>query len=345
MKKMGRRERNIVAFFPYSFCQTSYIYTMQGFLETKYKVIDYLNLFSGLYDLWEVKSIYLNWPERTMNDKDIRLMKRAKFYGVKIIWVYHNKIPHDTDETDRIVRNTRFLIKISDVIIIHSHQSIEILKQYEPKFKFEKVQFLPHPDFVGDYFDYMQPAETSQHKDKFLFAFYSQIRPYKNIEILINAFDRLDKSYECELVIVGQASSKEYFDSLKAIAKDNDKITLCAKYINSLEMAAYLKRADILVLPYSYKSVMNSGTMIMSFSYKRTVIVPDICMANDYNDSLIYRYTYKDEENHICELHKKMELAYQDGKEKCLEKGEKLYNIVIRDSAKNKVKKDLLNIV
>lgn len=343
--KMRRQDRNIVAFFPYSLCQTSYIYTMQGFLESKYKVIDYSNLLDGVYDLWEIKSIYLNWSENVFKDNDIGLIKKAKCCGVKIVWVYHNKIPHDSDKTDMAIKNTRFFIKISDVIIIHSRQSIEILKQFEPKLKYEKVIFLPHPEFVGDYFEYMQPAETPQHKDKFLFAFYSQIRPYKNIEILINAFNRFDKSYECELVIVGQAPSKEYFDLLKEMSQDNDKITITDRYINSLEMAAYLDQADILVLPYSYKSSMNSGTMIMAFSYKRTVIVPDICMANDYDDSLIYKYAYGDEENHICELHRKMEIAYKDGKELCREKGEELYNIVMRDNAKNKVKRDLISIV
>ena len=343
--KMRRQERNIVAIFPYSLCQTSYIYTMQGFLESEYKVIDYFDLLDGLYDLWEIRTIYLNWPENMIKDKDIRLIKKAKLCGVKIVWVYHNKIPHDSDKTDMVIGNTRFLIKISDVIIIHSHQSVEILKKFEPKLKYEKVKFLAHPEFVGDYFEYTQPDELPRHKDCFLFAFYSQIRPYKNIEILINAFNRLDKSYECELVIMGQAPSKEYFNVLKEMSQNNDKITLTAQYINSLEMAAYLEQADILVLPYSYKSSMNSGTMIMAFSYKRTVIVPDICMANDYDDSLIYKYTYGNEENHIQELHKKMEMAYKDGKERCREKGEKLYNIVTRDNAKNKVKEELISIV
>lgn len=343
--KMRRQDRNIVAFYPYSLCQTSYIYTMQGFLESKYKVIDYFDLLNGVYDLWEIRSIYLNWPENMVKDKDIRLIKKAKCYGVKIVWVYHNKIPHDSDITDMVTRNTRFLIKISDVIIIHSRQSVEILKQFEPKLKYEKVRFLAHPEFVGDYFGYAHPDKTPGNKDCFLFAFYSLIRPYKNIEILINAFNRLNKSYDCRLVIAGYSPSEEYFSSLKEIAQNNDKVTLCSQYINSLEMAVYLEQADILVLPYSYKSAMNSGTMIMAFSYKRTVIVPDICMANDYDDSLIYKYTYGDEENHIQELHKKMEMAYKDGKERCREKGEKLYNIVTQDNAKNKVKEELISIV
>ena len=343
--KMRKQERNIVAFYPYSLCQTSYIHTMQGFLESKYEVIDYFDLLDGFYDLREIRSIYLNWPENMIKDNDIRLIKKAKLCGVRIVWVYHNKIPHDSDKTDMVVRNTKFLIKISNIIIIHSRQSVEVLKQFEPKFKLDKVKYLGHPEFAGDYFGYMQTDKLQKHNDHFLFAFYSQIRPYKNIEILINAFNRLDKSYECELVIVGQSSSEEYFNSLKAISMDNDRITLISHYINSLEMAAYLERADILVLPYSYKSAMNSGTMIMAFSYKRTVIVPDICMANDYDESLIYKYTYGDEENHIHELQKKMEAAYKDGKEQCWGKGEKLYNIVVHDNAKDKVKKELISIV
>ena len=72
-------------------------------------------------------------------------------------------------------------------------------------------------------------------------------------------------------------------------------------------MESYMNIADVLVLPYNVESGMNSGVMLMAFSYKTTVIVSDIAMADEYDDNLIYKYSYDDKASHIENLAKKME--------------------------------------
>ena len=60
-------------------------------------------------------------------------------------------------------------------------------------------------------------------------------------------------------------------------------------------MEAYLKCADVLVAPYNKESSLNSGTLWMAMSYKKSMILPRIGCVKDipnYND-LLYVYNYE----------------------------------------------------
>lgn len=332
-----------IAFYPFTLNQLTYINLTQQIIESKYDVIDYLDLKTGLYDLLSVRSIYLNWIEDKLDNDDKRLLEIAKSLHINIVWIFHNKVTHDTKKVDKSINNIQFLIKISSKIIVLSHSSVKFLKEYVPALNMRKVHFIPHLEFIGDYGDFGQVKDIIPiGNDDFVFALYGRICRYKNIEILIKAFQQMDASYKCKLVIAGRSESKDYVDELRDLINGNAKIILLDKYIQDLEMGSYLNLADTLVLPYNVESGMNSGAMIMAFSYKTTVIVSDIAMADEHDDNLIYKYSYSNEDDHIEKLAKKMEEAYCEGKQKNAEKGLKLYNQVLVENAKEKVKDELL---
>lgn len=335
--------RNMIAFYPFTLNQLIYINLTQQMIESKYDVIDYLDLKRGLYDLLSVRTIYLNWIEDKLDSTDRKILKIAKLLHINIVWVFHNKVTHDTKNVDESIKNIQFLIRISSKIIILSHSSLKFLKEYVPALNMRKVHFIPHLEFVDDYGDFGKAKDMIPiGEDDFVFALYGRICRYKNIEILIKAFQQLDASYKCKLVIAGGSESEDYVDELRGLIKGNERIILSDKYIQDLEMGYYLNLVDVLVLPYNVESGMNSGAMIMAFSYKTTVIVSDIAMADEYDDNLIYRYSYSNEEDHIKKLAQKMEEAYCEGKQKNAEKGLKLYNQVLVENAKEKVKDELL---
>ena len=53
----------------------------------------------------EIKCIYLNWIENTLDELDRQLLKKAKKMRVKIIWVFHNRLPHDTKSEQQDIDN------------------------------------------------------------------------------------------------------------------------------------------------------------------------------------------------------------------------------------------------
>lgn len=343
---MLKNMKELVAFYPYQKDDINYINSMWYFIASEYTVIDYRDLKKGLYLPCFVKAVYLNWIENILDEKDRKVLKLSKQQSSKIIWVFHNKIPHDSQDVEEKINNIKFLIKISDYIIIHSQSSINYLLEYCPRIKKKKIQYIPHPNYIMDYHKYGDIRTLLNiNQDAFVFGIYGLVRPYKNIEVLIEAFNSLPDSYNCNLIIAGAPVSLEYEKNLKNACQANNKIKLCFQNINSIQMQSYLEAIDVMVLPYNLKSSMNSGAMIMAFSYGKTVIVPSIAMAKDFADDLIYRYSYSNTIEHSVILKQVMIRAYVNGKEDNQKKGKELLDIVKQQNNKEIVRNQLLYLI
>ncbi len=318
---------------------------MQLMLELKYSVIDYWSLKEGWYSLGAIRTIYLNWIEKRLDRTDRALLRKAKLLNINVVWVFHNKIPHDVSNILEMENNICFLIRNSTHIIIHSRNSIEILKGYEKNLNINKVCYIPHPNYIGDYGAYRGIKKMPDFGESFVFAFLGQIRPYKNIEVLLAAFKMLKDKYDCSLMLAGMAPSQEYLDRLTQLVKGQNGIYFFNKYVDDMEMERYLDVADIIVTPYALRSSMNSGTMIMAYSCGKTTITPSICMAEDFPDDLIYKYRYATETEHVNQLALQMEQALLNGKEENARRGRQLQEIVKNEYSKEKVERRLLSII
>lgn len=338
--------RKVVVFCSCTLKGISYIHNVQRMIESKYEVVDYKELKKGNVDLLTVRTIYLNWLENTFDEEDAKVLQKAKRYHVKIVWIFHNKVSHDVELRKNSIESIKFLSQISDKIILHSKSSIDVLQEYNPKISLKRVVYIEHPEFIGQYGKLKSKnTEFGKKEGEFVFGMYGAIRRYKNIEVLIKAFSRLNEEYKCKLLIAGACRDKQYLNELLESKEKDERIVIQASYIEDLEMQTYLDYADVLVLPYSYISSMNSGAMIMAFSYKKTVIVPDICMAEDFPDNLIYKYHYENEQEHIEMLCSQLKKAYENGREKNAMKGNELFDIVEKDYNRECVKEKILRLV
>ncbi len=342
---------NRVAFFPYRTYGIDYIVTMQRLIGTQYEVVDYKHLKYGLWDISEIGCIYLNWLEDYMDEDDKTFLRRASESGIKIIWVFHNKVTHDSNECDKSLSNIVFLSRICDSIVLHSKNSGRILASicgmsYEGLK--EKFIYIPHPNYIGDYRAYNYPGKKRLYEEandsRFTFLFVGQMRPYKNIEVLIRAFQSVRNLTDSRLIMAGRFINKNYYRKILQFCDGSHDIILHPFYVGALEMKTILDKSDVLVLPYSLESSMNSGTMLMAFSYKKTVIIPDICMADDYSDELIYKYQYRDENEHVEGLKKAMIESYRAGKDEMRHRGVELYKTVERDNSKETVRNMLIDL-
>ena len=342
--------RETVAFYPYSPDGVSYIGYIQSFVRSRYDVVDYAFLRQRIVDVVDVKFIYLNWIEDILTDTDIQLLQKAKECDVKIIWTYHNKISHDACCIENSISKLRFLADVADVIILHSKHSDLILAEntsISPDRLIPKLRYLPHPNYIGDYYSFSYPGTgffEERKDDCFTFLFLGMIRRYKNIEVLVDAYNAVKDKMKSRLIIAGKVVPNSYLKSINEISKESD-IIIYPHYVGSLELAAFLKMADVLVFPYDTRSSMNSGSIIMAFSYSRTAIVSDICMTEDFPDNLLLKYHYKNEREHISNLADKMLEAYKVGSDSLKKKGTCLRNIMENEYNREIVKTTLLNIM
>lgn len=335
----------IVAIEPCVRNKTTYIGMINAMLETECHVVSYKDAKKRLYPLSSINSIYLNWIENKLDQTDKDFLNEAKQNGIKIVWVFHNKIPHSSKTVDKDIENIKFLMKIADKICILSNGSIQFLKEYDSDLDEKKVELLPHQDFVGMFGNLGKSRVKEMIGDADLvFSCFGRIAFYKNLEVMIKAFNKFNRNKKCKLLIAGRPVDHEYVACLEKLAS-NENIIFIPEYIPASMMGTYLEYSDILILPYDVRSSMNSSAMIMAFSYKRTVITSNISMASEFDKNLIYEYSYDSEEEHINQLQLQMEKVYSVGKYKLRENGEKIFNYLLSNNSKESIRKKLLSIV
>lgn len=318
--------RDIILFHPYENTSNTYIERMRE-IYSKNRNVKSFTTFLRTHPLSgrEVKAVVFNWVESSPIYHFVLFLIWTKVFGIKIIWTFHNKLPHES--SSNILANIKMysMELLSNKIVLHSKQSLHELRTERAK---RKAVYIPHIHYINAYNNSGKfPLIELDSSNRIIYLFLGMLRPYKNIELLISAFKEIALP-NSHLVIAGKPFNDEYKYSIESMCSGIHNITLDLRFIPDSEMPDYLESTDVLVLPYNKTSSMNSGTMIMAFSYRCPVIIPDIPMAKDWdgtNTCFMYTYTA---DNHKEKLKEAMVSAYNAGKDGLKLMGENGFNIV-----------------
>jgi len=313
-----------------------YLENLSRILSSKFQVDGYYSIKSGgIKKILSCNYYSLNWFESIFKNRFVWLpfIKRffllflLKILNKKIIWTVHNKIPHETNIYSRIL--IFLLKKWSSKIHILCPATIEECNLQKYK---KKIVCISH----GDYFDNYPPGNFSIReyysipKENNILLFIGQIRPYKNIELLIDAFEKAELSKKnWTLLICGEG---------KLNAQSSKNIILDFNFISNEKMRAYLEQSSLLIAPYNKKSALNSGTLWLACSFAKPFILPDIgCVKNILNrEEFLYVYDYANQEEHLENLTDILDKVNADGLETM---GKKAHNFICQNSwEKNKKK-------
>lgn len=274
----------------------------------------------NIKNLEEIEFCIFNWYEslytRSLLSQIHIFIKKylqlilLKLKRKKMIWVVHNRIPHDTKRYIFSELLMRYLAKHSYKILIHSNESKVVLRKFLSKGEIDKkCVYVPHPNYIGAYKDGNINKEEKRCEMLEL-LFIGAIKPYKNVDLLIEVFNELNLP-NVKLKLCGKVMNDEYETYINKLINSNRNITTDFRFIEDDELNGLIKKSDILVLPYDMKSSLNSGTIILAFSNKRTVLSPMIGTLKDFEDkSLFFAYEYVDERTHREELKKSILKVY-----------------------------------
>ncbi|ANI88871.1 hypothetical protein A9P82_05935 [Arachidicoccus ginsenosidimutans] len=305
-----------IVFEPYSSRTNRYVHLMIGALR-KYghEVYSLSNIFKNPALFFKIKVVHLNWFENLNGVKSMEVLYSfAKQYlkinllilfGKDIIWTMHNKIPHDQSFLKYKMLLLRTIIKNAKKIIIHSSVSYKMLIN-DFSVPESKIVYCPHPNYIGEYGEILESKTDEQFLN---LLFIGSVKPYKNIELLLEVMSSL-LGYPIKLKIVGKALPS-YAQELLQKSEGLANVELRLEFIQEENMNMVLSECDLLVLPYDMASSLNSGTAILAFSYKKSVICPNIGTIMDIeNKDCVFRYEYKDREEHKKNLSSAILKAY-----------------------------------
>ena len=238
--------------------------------------------------------LHLNWYENLPDGRLERIIKftfksallcMAKLFRKRVVFVLHNKRPHE-NVSGLCVRLMNRLIRSADNVIIHSKCSMALLPTRDG------IVYVPHPNFVDAYPAGKRYDVLKREKSQKILLFIGAVQPYKNVATVLRVAERFSEEKDLIFWICGKPASKEYGDMLVQTAK-TDNVRFDLRYIRDDEIASLMDMADAVIQPYDTTSALNSGAAILAFSYGKTVVSTDTGTIRDLEDSgLVYCYEY-----------------------------------------------------
>ena len=221
----------------------------------------------------------------------LELIIIRRVFGCRIVWTMHNLVTHDAgaDRIELWVR--RRFARICEWIRVFDESTVE---RGSELLGVERALFrvLPEGSYVDYYPDAVCRDEARQRleigSDEFVLLYFGQIRPYKGIEDLLDAFENI-RAPNWTLVIAGLPLDDRYSSEIVARAKAQDHVRFFMEFVRDGDVQIFFNASDIVVLPF--KKVENSGTAVLAMGFGKPVIAPRLGVLSRrlrQQDELLY---------------------------------------------------------
>jgi glycosyltransferase involved in cell wall biosynthesis len=191
----------------------------------------------------------------------------------RLIVICHNILPHEQGIARPLLALiSRWALSPADAFVVHAAADGAMLAGMLPQARY---QVTPHPTYaaLGD----LSPAELPipLPADRPLLLFAGFVRPYKGLDILLEAMGLAVTQRPLHLLVAGEfwqgvATYNEQIERLKLV----DAVTIIDTYLPNELLAACLNRADLVVLPY--RSATQSGIIQAAFGQNKPVITTSV---------------------------------------------------------------------
>jgi glycosyltransferase involved in cell wall biosynthesis len=183
-------------------------------------------------------------------------------HGKPLVLTAHDVLPREPRPGQREAQ--RRLYERFDAIVAHSAHGRSRLID-ELGVDGERVHVIPHGAFahLADAPEGPPPFDT----DKQVVLFFGLLRPYKGLDVLLDAWREVDGA---ELWIAGMPRMD--ISELRASAPAN--VRFVPRFITDRQLPPYFRRADLVVLPY--REIEQSGVLFTALAFGKPLLVSDV---------------------------------------------------------------------
>jgi D-inositol-3-phosphate glycosyltransferase len=230
------------------------------------------------------KVFHILWNNKFDTIDRTLLMLYYKALGKRVVLTAHNVNAGKRDGNDSALNRLtlRIQYQLADHIFVHtSSMKDELIAEFDVRessitvIPFGINNAVPNTDVTR--------AQARQHLgiglDEKAILFFGTIAPYKGLEYLVAAFQRLlTERSDYRLIIAGRPKngSEMYWEAVRRTIEGLDQGRLLQKieFIPDEDTELYFKAADVLILPY--KEIFQSGVLFLGYSFGLPAIVADV---------------------------------------------------------------------
>lgn len=216
-------------------------------------------------------------------------LDRLRERGFEIVWTLHNVMPHECahPEVERQLRQG--LVDRCSAVHVMCERTVELAAP-DYQIPADKVRVIPHGSYVDVYPEVVDRGEARRRlalpDDAPVVVCFGQVRPYKGIERLLDAFEvARGRDADLRLVVAGGLGR---FPGVKDLARRIEStagVTAHLEVVPDAEVQLYISASDAMVLPH--ERVLNSGGALLAWSFGRAVIAPRVgCLQDLVTDDI-----------------------------------------------------------
>jgi glycosyltransferase involved in cell wall biosynthesis len=191
--------------------------------------------------------------------------RRLHAAGLPVVFTAHDPVPNIGGAARR--RSVAATARTFERVVCHSEWGRAALIErcgVDPG----RVRVIPHGAF--SYLRGLPVAEPAVDPDGPLAVAPGLIRPYKGVDVLLAAWPRVREQVpRATLLVAGRPMM-----DVASLATDQPGVVFLPRYLSDSELAAALRRADVVVLPY--RRIDNSGVLAAALAFGAPLVMSDV---------------------------------------------------------------------
>jgi glycosyltransferase involved in cell wall biosynthesis len=197
----------------------------------------------------------------------------AKLAGAEVVMLCHNVEPHEQTPVDRALLQIAYALP--DRFVVQSE--VERDKLAARIGERRPITVAAHPRYEA--FSQIDADETPVEAKRsygvsaeHLILFFGLVRPYKGLDLLIDAAAKLDSALDWEVLVAGEiyGSEDDYRQQIAARGLD-ERVHLENRYVANEEVPRLFRAADVCVLPYRHAT--GSGVANVALACETPVVM------------------------------------------------------------------------
>ena len=286
--------------------------------------------------------VHIQWA--LIPPADYFFWRKIKKYTKKLIFTAHDVLPHDMS-AGRIKWN-RILYNIPDTIVVHGEYCKDELRKFYPDVKtkvyiqkhgvFEKKDTYVNEDMREKHLPLLEAVEEG----KTIISFIGQICDYKGLDLLADAWKRID----CEnlFLLVAGRTMNDFSYQMEKIKQELSGFRNCYIYndrFSDEEENLFYGSSDVIILPY--KTASMSGVIFSAAQYEKTVLSTKAgCLGEYLNDVKDCTYTCEPTSESIF---RSLVLISKESKSQLIDMGRLFSEYIYRCYSWEKIIKSLIS--